>query len=224
MQLFRLSQKSLIQEKRQTKYDEEWLLVPQSFKKVDVFWEISQVQLGQVLSTHDWSRERGTLYEYMHMVKRCWSLKLPEQRLKHWSFAVYIVNYTTQLRADLLSHYKDPYKPKCHVRVLLQFILRIVYRELRNRMRGDTVTAIQEAFESGWPTGVCPNGPVGRGGKSLVVEFSNGERDIESTENGLEMDRNDTSSLLICLFVNSLGVQPSNGSRFLNRICCLIHL
>lgn len=64
LQLFRLSQKSLIQEKRQTKYDEEWLLVPQSFKKVDVFWEISQVQLGQVLSTHDLSRERGTLYEY----------------------------------------------------------------------------------------------------------------------------------------------------------------
>lgn len=128
-----------------------------------------------------------TVWIWLHMVKRCWSLKLPEQRLKHWSFAVYIVDYTTQLRADLWSHYKDPYKPKCHVRVLLQFILRIVYRELRNRMRGDTVTAIQEAFESGWPKGVCPNGAVGRGVYILVVEFSNGERDIESAENGLEM-------------------------------------
>ena len=41
-------------------------------------------------------------------------------------------------------------------------------------------------------------------------------------ENGLEMDRNDTSSLLICLFVNSLGVQPSNGSGFLNLLDLLI--
>lgn len=71
--------------------------------------------------------------------------------------------------------------------------------------------------------GESPNGPVGRGGKSLwLLNFPMVREIWTKAENGLEMDRNDTSSLLICLFVHSLGVQPSNGSGFLNLLDLLI--